>query len=56
MAIKKFEISEGTTERLTYLIEVRFRGEVIERFERPTMREAVNAFEFAGYVEIEEVL
>lgn len=48
--VKWFEVVERTVqESMYYRIEVRFNGVMVDEFERPTMREAVLAFEHAGY-------
>ncbi len=56
VAIKQFEVEEGgvRTERgiLGYKITVKFRGVVVEEFERNTMMEAQAAFKAAGYQEV----
>jgi hypothetical protein len=48
-ATKNFEVSHGSTENMWYKVEVRFRGRVVDTFLCPTMKEAWNAFERAGY-------
>ena len=51
---KTFEVHEFTDlSTLNYVIEVRFRGKVIERFDFPTLRQSLNAFQAAGYVRAE---
>ena len=47
--VKEFEVREGSTANMHYRIVVLFRGKEIDVFQRPTMREARNAFEAAGY-------
>jgi hypothetical protein len=47
--IKEFEVREGSTENMDYLIEVFFRSALIDSFCFPTMREAKQHFEHAGY-------
>jgi hypothetical protein len=49
MAIKEFGVTEGSTENMWYLIEVWWRGKIIERFHTPTMQQARSEFEAAGY-------
>jgi hypothetical protein len=48
-ATKSFDVSAGSTENMWYRIEVRFRGATVDTFLTPTMREAWDAFERAGY-------
>lgn len=48
-AVKTFEVREGSTPSLNYRIEVLYASAVVETFERPTMRAAINAFLYAGY-------
>jgi hypothetical protein len=49
IATKTFEVTEGSTTEMWYQIEVRHLGKVVETFLKPTQREAINAFEYAGY-------
>lgn len=48
-AIKTFDIREGSTASMGYILEVYFHGVMIESFSRPTMSAAIQAFETAGY-------
>jgi hypothetical protein len=48
-AIKTFEIEEGSTEGMHYRITVRDGSRTVKVYERPTMREAQQAFEQDGY-------
>ena len=48
-AIKRFEVWESSVEGGCYRIQVLFHGEQVEEFVRPTMKEARDAFEAAGY-------
>lgn len=48
-AIKEFEMIEGSTSNMWYLINVRWRGVLVDRFHFPTMKEAKDAFAAAGY-------
>lgn len=51
-ATKTFEVTEGSVPGMWYRIEVRFRGELVHTFERPTMDAAIRAFTAAGYERI----
>lgn len=44
-----FDVEERSTENMWYQITVKFRGEVVDVFLKPTMRKAKLAFEHAGY-------
>lgn len=48
-ATKEFEVQEGSTPEMWYLIKVIFRGQVEGLFYYPTMKEAREAFKQAGY-------
>jgi len=48
-AVKVFDVAEGSRQGGFYRIEISFRGKIIEVIERPTMRQALDAFAAAGY-------
>jgi hypothetical protein len=49
IATKTFEVEEYSTDNLWYVIIVRFRGKIVDKFLKPTMKEAQDAFRMAGY-------
>jgi ferredoxin-NADP reductase len=49
-AVRYYSVEEGSTENMHYRITVKDHlGKVVDEFLRPTMAEALSAFEHAGY-------
>lgn len=46
---KTFEFEEGSTANMGYHVTIYFCGRMVDRFERETMQDAINAAEAAGY-------
>lgn len=46
---KTFELRSFSTPSLWYRIEIYYRGTLVDEFEKPTMVEAWDAFDNAGY-------
>lgn len=53
IAVKEFEIREGSTANSWYEIGVYFKDDLVENFLKPTMSEARSDFERAGYRRID---
>lgn len=55
-AVKQFDVQEESLPNAWYRITVKRAGEIIERFEKPTMQETKDAFLNAGYIPTSGVL
>lgn len=51
-ATKTFLVKEGMTKNSGYEIRVYWRGQLVDRFSKPTMLEAVRDLENAGYARV----
>lgn len=51
-AIKTFDVREGSTASMGYILEVYFHGVLVDSFSRPTMTAAQDAFYAAGYARL----